>query len=97
MKEKEKDKKKDLSPCYVCHRRPTVMQELNNFADCEGCGGRTCWICVRECEGDEREAEKMLEWSEGGHRRVVCSRCCVEKGTEGDVWCLGCLRSERDG
>jgi hypothetical protein len=22
---------------------------------------------------------------------VVCSRCCVEKGPDGDVVCLGCL------
>ncbi|RFU24520.1 hypothetical protein B7463_g11813, partial [Scytalidium lignicola] len=28
------------------------------------------------------------------HRRMVCSRCCVERGPEGEVWCLGCLRSE---
>jgi hypothetical protein len=35
-------------------------------------------------------------WKEGrttGHRRMVCSRCCVEKGTEGEVCCLGCLRA----
>ncbi|KAK3995472.1 hypothetical protein QBC44DRAFT_305401 [Cladorrhinum sp. PSN332] len=28
----------------------------------------------------------------GGHRQMVCSRCCIEKGADGDVVCLGCLR-----
>ncbi|KAH6610541.1 hypothetical protein Trco_000561 [Trichoderma cornu-damae] len=25
------------------------------------------------------------------HRAMICSRCCVEKGAEGEVVCLGCL------
>jgi len=34
--------------------------------------------------------------SDGGgdssnHRQMVCSRCCVERGADGDVVCLGCL------
>ncbi len=28
-----------------------VKQDLDSFADCEGCGQRTCYICVRQCEG----------------------------------------------
>ncbi|KAJ3496436.1 hypothetical protein NLG97_g2653 [Lecanicillium saksenae] len=30
-------------------------------------------------------------WAACGHRSVVCSGCCVEKGPEGEVVCLGCL------
>lgn len=30
-------------------------------------------------------------WVKGGHRQVVCSQCCVERGANGDVVCLGCL------
>jgi hypothetical protein len=30
-------------------------------------------------------------WARGGHRQVVCSQCCVERGENGDVVCLGCL------
>lgn len=30
-------------------------------------------------------------WIACGHRSVVCSRCCVERGVEGEVVCLGCL------
>ncbi|KAK0632834.1 hypothetical protein B0T14DRAFT_533162 [Immersiella caudata] len=36
--------------------------------------------------GDEWEG-----WARGGHRQVVCSQCCVERGANGDVVCLGCL------
>jgi hypothetical protein len=31
------------------------------------------------------------------HRRMICSRCCVERGTEGEVWCFGCLGTEGPG
>lgn len=30
-------------------------------------------------------------WTACGHRSVVCSRCCVERGPEGEVVCMGCL------
>ncbi|KAI1096166.1 hypothetical protein F5B19DRAFT_223312 [Rostrohypoxylon terebratum] len=30
-------------------------------------------------------------WNGRGHRSMICSRCCVERGPEGDVVCLGCL------
>ncbi|KAM0332175.1 hypothetical protein ACHAQA_002450 [Verticillium albo-atrum] len=30
-------------------------------------------------------------WSSTGHQQVVCSKCCIERGQEGDVVCLGCL------
>lgn len=118
----------DLSPCHICRRKPTVRSELDAFADCEGCGKRTCYICIRECLGSavavskdtemidglsfalQREdslkadsGKQVLEgkiWGDGterGHKGMVCSRCCVERGTEGEVWCLGCLRAEEGG
>lgn len=31
------------------------------------------------------------------HKRMICSRCCVERGTEGEVWCFGCLGTEGPG
>jgi hypothetical protein len=144
----------DLSPCHICHRKPTVRSELDAFADCEGCGRRTCYICIRECLGSTaaRDAIEMnvssfdenydvLSFSFGDghpmsldgrtsrvtprsvsgyarsmesgldpgddmggrtewdrqiteHTGMVCSRCCVERGEEGEVWCMGCLRAE---
>lgn len=32
----------------------------------------------------------MGEREEKGHREVVCAGCCVERGREGVVVCLGC-------
>jgi len=46
----------------------------------DGDGGRVAW------PGAGRG-----EW---GHRGMVCSQCCVERGVDGEVWCLGCLRAE---
>ncbi|KAE8449227.1 hypothetical protein EG329_008394 [Mollisiaceae sp. DMI_Dod_QoI] len=120
--------KLDLSPCHICHRKPTEKRQLEDYADCEGCGNRTCFICVRECKGlgerlynlhrqelpreegnsdamelsrygtrGEGGDERAGPWEKGGvetHRGMICSRCCVERGTEGEVWCLGCLRTE---
>ena len=119
-----------LAPCHICHRRPTKKSDLDSFAECLGCGERTCFVCIRECPGwnaDEGAASVLSEqevlsrsfhmddvddmnrddsaeperrprevkdgkgWDACGHRAVVCSRCCVERGREGEVVCLGCL------
>jgi hypothetical protein len=137
-KQPKKQLNVDLSPCHICRRKPTSKYELDSFADCESCGERTCWICIRECLGEglyhpayenetrsEAGADLMVMESRishcktdvaevhevdrvgrdikrsGGqlqvHRGRICSRCCVERGTEGEVWCLGCLRAEGDG
>ncbi|WQF78009.1 hypothetical protein CDEST_03023 [Colletotrichum destructivum] len=136
-----------LSPCHICHRRPTKKSDLDSFADCQGCGQRSCFVCIRECQGwqkdgrpssssgsgsgnsdktaqepeqrnidlsrscqmddvdDDRQRQSREDeeskrdgqpqrqdnWAGGDHRQMVCSRCCIEKGTEGDVVCLGCL------
>ncbi|KAI1382242.1 hypothetical protein F4677DRAFT_19580 [Hypoxylon crocopeplum] len=117
-----------LSPCHICHRKPTKKSELDSFADCMGCGQRACFVCVRACQGwlppsdeeenlsasfimqdvddnglepisDTEESSRKQRKGEGpkggwigrGHRKMVCSRCCVERGVEGDVVCLGCL------
>lgn len=117
-------RKVDLSPCHICRRKPTEKRQLEDYADCEGCGTRTCFICMRDCKGlgqrihpllkhqdesgmnvegnhkhgtgSEGGDERVGPWEKGGvegHREMICSRCCVERGTDGEVWCLGCLRS----
>ncbi|KAI1107810.1 hypothetical protein F4804DRAFT_1233 [Jackrogersella minutella] len=113
-----------LSPCHICHRKPTKKSDLDSFADCMGCGQRACFVCIRACQGwlSSSEAEANLSasftmrdvdddnnsgiepgrkqrkgggpdegWIGRGHREMICSRCCVERGAEGDVVCLGCL------
>lgn len=86
-----------LAPCHICRRKPTVRAELDAFADCEGCGERACYVCIRECLGSAgMVGDGGGRWKGDGemgegHKGMVCSRCCVERGTEGEVWCLGCL------
>ncbi|KAK5990721.1 hypothetical protein PT974_08990 [Cladobotryum mycophilum] len=129
-----------LTPCHICHRKPTKKSDLDSFAECQGCEERTCFVCIRECQGrnaDDDRASVLSEqealsqsfhmddaddtaqnsnnntqqattnnrtnqpvisknsqgWAARGHRTMICSRCCVEKGTEGEVVCLGCLSS----
>lgn len=132
----------DLSPCHICYRKPSERRELDDYAHCEGCGKRTCYVCIRQCEGpgmelygylgakdvDKRAHGSQEIFSADGtcdavmfsfhgdemcvergrkngldawkgersieHKEKVCSRCCVERGSDGDVWCLGCLRAE---
>ncbi|KAI1466631.1 uncharacterized protein F4812DRAFT_59914 [Daldinia caldariorum] len=139
-----------LSPCHICHRKPTKKSDLDSFADCLGCGQRSCFVCLRACRGwltstaliaaatEEEEQQQQQQqlpqkeedddslstsftmqdvdditpetpppeetdrrqrkgggpgssWIGRGHRELICSRCCVERGPEGDVVCLGCL------
>lgn len=120
-----------LSRCHICHRKPTKKTDLDSFADCQSCGQRTCFVCIRQCadwrplerkrwdgygsesfqmeDADRRDLSTKLildidkisdgeaqtrdgGWAKGGaHRQVICSRCCVERGADGDVVCLGCL------
>ncbi|TGJ77585.1 hypothetical protein E0Z10_g10686 [Xylaria hypoxylon] len=40
-----------LNPCHICHRKPTKKSDLDSFADCTGCGERTCFVCLRACQG----------------------------------------------
>ncbi|KAH6650653.1 hypothetical protein F5144DRAFT_55708 [Chaetomium tenue] len=180
-----------MSRCHICSRKPNKKSDLDSFADCEGCGQRTCYVCIRECLGwggggggggpspypyahsptttqtqpqpqsqpqpqrraqphnphpavsegphhsaralpspatattttsiggasaeeagevsftmldadDEEQQQAQHDdvgrreheqgWTTGGgHKRVVCSRCCVERGQDGEVVCLGCL------
>ncbi|KAJ4204213.1 hypothetical protein NW759_014955 [Fusarium solani] len=113
-----------LAPCHICHRKPTKKSDLDSFAECQGCGERTCFVCIRECQGWNLDRDTLLSeqealsrsfqmhdadddqpsqrsakggqeankgWDAVGHRSVVCSRCCIERGAEGDVACLGCF------
>ncbi|KAL2685410.1 hypothetical protein Neosp_006508 [[Neocosmospora] mangrovei] len=32
-----------LAPCHICHRKPTKKSDLDSFAECQGCGERTCF------------------------------------------------------
>jgi hypothetical protein len=93
-----------LRPCHVCWRRPTTRAVLDGYADCEACGSRTCYICLRECEDEkcqfatvemhEEDAMSDFEIYAGKIRkRRLCSWCVVEyiDRDGGDmIRCLDC-------
>lgn len=95
-----------LSPCHICHRRPTTRSVLDAYADCELCAERTCYICLRECNGpDCRTAATSSSPSTPMHPttndcsrekqeppgRKVCSWCAVEGSTECGIDVVWCL------
>ncbi|KAG9240912.1 hypothetical protein BJ878DRAFT_259921 [Calycina marina] len=67
----EVEKAIDLTPCHFCRRRPSSRIELDQYSNCEGCGARTCYICMRECEGLAVVTPGM--YLEGDYDRLACS------------------------
>lgn len=81
-----------------------IEQEKNPFAfsfereETNGSAGKMDIWC-----GDGEMGGKIqggIDWGTkriAKHNTMICSRCCVERGTEGEIWCLGCLRAEGGG
>ncbi|KAK3395836.1 hypothetical protein B0T20DRAFT_46251 [Sordaria brevicollis] len=42
---------KSLDRCHICFRKPSKKSDLDSYADCQGCGQRTCYVCMRQCPG----------------------------------------------
>lgn len=91
-----------LRPCHVCWRRPTTRAVLDGYADCEACGSRACYICLRECEDyrckfatidiHEESARSDLERYAGKVRkRRLCSLCTVEYIDADGIDMIRCL------
>ncbi|KAE8145786.1 hypothetical protein BDV25DRAFT_163873 [Aspergillus avenaceus] len=38
-----------LRPCHICHRKPATKEVLDAYTDCDLCGERSCYICLRQC------------------------------------------------
>ncbi|KAL4733698.1 hypothetical protein BDV11DRAFT_210013 [Aspergillus similis] len=53
-----------LRPCHICHRRPTTRELLQAYADCDLCGERACFICLRRCDEcwDRGNREEQQLW-----------------------------------
>jgi hypothetical protein len=60
----------NLSPCHICHQRPRVKSDLDSYADCQGCGARTCYICMRECLGSATYAAHHIEGDFNGNHNI---------------------------
>ncbi|KAK2806987.1 hypothetical protein FQN51_005790 [Onygenales sp. PD_10] len=58
-----------LSPCHICHRRPTTRSILDAYADCNLCGERTCYICLRECMAADCEGPRSPSDPDSRHGR----------------------------
>lgn len=48
-----------LRPCHICHRKPSTKVMLDAYADCELCGQRACYICLRECNASNCHANSQ--------------------------------------
>ncbi|EED15935.1 hypothetical protein TSTA_010520 [Talaromyces stipitatus ATCC 10500] len=49
-----------LRPCHVCHRKPSTKVMLDAYADCELCGQRACYVCLRECNASNCASQQVL-------------------------------------
>lgn len=94
-----------LTPCHICYRRPTMRSQLDAYADCELCKERTCYVCLRECDGPDCRMGTMDTSGNNSHQtdctgRKMCSWCAVEGVTDSGVdvvWCVDCVqRGEED-
>ncbi|KAI1922660.1 hypothetical protein LOZ53_003353 [Ophidiomyces ophidiicola] len=101
----ERPSKPILTPCHICYRRPTMRSQLDAYANCELCSERTCYICLRECDGPDCRAGVMDTSNSDSFQheslgRKMCSWCAVEGVTDSGVdvvWCVDCVQREREG
>lgn len=53
---------------------------------------------AEEHKDNSEEDKAEIKWpARGGHKAMICSACCVERGRDGEVRCLGCLTAEEAG
>ncbi|OJJ65950.1 hypothetical protein ASPBRDRAFT_164326 [Aspergillus brasiliensis CBS 101740] len=95
-----------LRPCHICHRKPTTREYVDAYADCDLCGGRSCYICLRHCDSIDcsgllrtptsslQERPDDDEW-QTERARKVCSACAIEGIADSGkevIRCLECVR-----
>ncbi|PWY66342.1 hypothetical protein BO70DRAFT_366547 [Aspergillus heteromorphus CBS 117.55] len=98
-----------LRPCHICHRRPTTREFIDAYADCDLCGQRSCYICLRYCDATKCTGLIMLcenslsnlqldfndNRSHPKQPRKICSTCAVEGVTESGTEVIRCLECVR--
>ncbi|KAJ5915279.1 hypothetical protein N7454_011033 [Penicillium verhagenii] len=101
-----------LRPCHICYRRPTTRQVLDAYADCDLCGERACFICLRQCDSPACRgtnghpgapdgsniygSDEIHDSKVQGSRRKICSSCAVEGVTDIGTEIVQCLDCVRD-
>ncbi|PVH88098.1 hypothetical protein DL98DRAFT_648979 [Cadophora sp. DSE1049] len=96
--------------CYICTRKcegPGVVWRASLKANQNQ--DENCMVVEVACrDGDESIGSGTSDRTEdestlgkhvghGGrpqHRDQICSACCLERGADGVIWCLGCLKAE---
>ena len=88
--------------CHICQRRPSTIQDLPAWGDCGSCNKRVCFICMRTCEGPRCQSTLQSHIGLGLNSELImtgkriCSKCCVEVGSEGTVWCTTCYEDDTE-
>lgn len=75
----------NLSPCHICRRKPTELSQLDGYANCQSCGGRMCYVCMRQCLGGTQGPEgdyNLLASFEGGDERCGRYSGALEKSQQ---------------
>ncbi|RKF55738.1 hypothetical protein OnM2_087011 [Erysiphe neolycopersici] len=96
-----------IRACHICRRKPLHKNETEFCSTCESCHRSTCYVCLRQCNGKGIESNKGIKSQDSSsdfspnehatesrlntHYENICSRCCVEQRTDGEVRCFGCL------
>lgn len=60
---------KSLDCCHICFRKPSKKADLDSYADCQGCGQRTCYVCMRQCPGWTSSFQQHQRTGTGGQGR----------------------------
>lgn len=86
--------------CYVCMRECLGWGENDTYSGGGGHAQPSTSFQMEDAdespvdsEAGSRDRSPVWTRGGGGHRQMVCSRCCVEQGADGDVICLGCLQN----
>ncbi|KAK1835595.1 hypothetical protein QBC39DRAFT_147431 [Podospora conica] len=85
-----------LNRCHICSRKPTKKSDLDAFADCEACGQRTCYVCIRQCLGwrrkddDDDNLHRMEEDECSNADAVLKLEGILGRGAHRQVVCSGC-------
>lgn len=65
---------------------------MNDADECEMSVATNIHALQHDDDDDERQGTPNKSSANSStHHAMICSRCCVEEGAEGEVVCLGCL------
>ncbi|KAL2066258.1 hypothetical protein VTL71DRAFT_2329 [Oculimacula yallundae] len=95
--------------CYICTRRcegPGLLWRKGTEQNLDGGDdsmviedayfmGTPDLVSGHKFEDESGPDQRETKGSRAAHRDLVCSACCLERGSEGEIWCWGCLKAEK--